>query len=50
MEHNNTGDINKCPFMGGIQKQTAGNGTSVRDFWPNELKLNILRLLPRLHR
>ena len=29
--------------MGGIQKQTAGNGTSVRDFWPNELKLNILR-------
>ena len=43
MEHNNTGDINKCPFMGGTQKQTAGNGTSVRDFWPNELKLNILR-------
>ena len=43
MDHNNTGDINKCPFMGGTQKQTAGNGTSVRDFWPNELKLNILR-------
>jgi catalase-peroxidase len=36
-------DISKCPFMGGTQKQTAGNGTSVRDFWPNELKLNILR-------
>ncbi|MDC1313093.1 catalase/peroxidase HPI, partial [Flavobacteriaceae bacterium] len=32
-----------CPFMGGTQKQTAGKGTSVRDFWPNELKLNILR-------
>ncbi|MDB3934422.1 catalase/peroxidase HPI, partial [Flavobacteriaceae bacterium] len=31
------------PFMGGTQKQTAGKGTSVRDFWPNELKLNILR-------
>ncbi len=29
--------------MGGTQKQTAGSGTSVRDFWPNELKLNILR-------
>ena len=29
--------------MGGNQKQTAGNGTSVRDWWPNELKLNILR-------
>ena len=41
MEKNN--DISKCPFMGGNQKQTAGNGTSVRDWWPNELKLNILR-------
>jgi catalase-peroxidase len=39
----NNSDINKCPFMGGTQKQTAGKGTSVRDFWPNELKLNILR-------
>jgi len=42
--NNNDGDIGKCPFMGGAQKQTAGNGNSVRDFWPNELKLNILRL------
>ena len=39
----NNSDINKCPFMGGTQKQTAGSGTSVRDWWPNELKLNILR-------
>ncbi|WP_299059724.1 catalase/peroxidase HPI [uncultured Polaribacter sp.] len=36
-------DINKCPFMGGTQKQTAGRGTSNRDWWPNELKLNVLR-------
>ena len=43
MEHNNTGDINKCPFMSGDQKKTAGAGTSNRDWWPNELKLNILR-------
>ncbi len=42
MDHNN-GDISKCPFMGGTQKQTAGNGTKNRDWWPNELKLNILR-------
>jgi catalase-peroxidase len=42
--NNNDGDIGKCPFMGGTQKKTAGNGNSVRDFWPNELKLNILRL------
>ncbi|MFB1038927.1 MAG: catalase-peroxidase, partial [Polaribacter sp.] len=41
--NNNDGNIDQCPFMGGTQKQTAGSGTSVRDFWPNELKLNILR-------
>jgi catalase-peroxidase len=33
----------KCPFMGGALKQTAGNGTGNRDWWPNQLKLNILR-------
>lgn len=36
-------DISKCPFMGGIQKESAGGGTSNRDWWPNQLKLNILR-------
>ena len=39
----NSGDISKCPFMGGSQKESAGAGTSNRDWWPNELKLNILR-------
>jgi catalase-peroxidase len=29
--------------MGGTQKNAAGNGTRNRDWWPNELKLNILR-------
>ena len=43
MDNHKDGDISQCPFMGGTQKQTAGKGTSVRDFWPNELKLNILR-------
>ena len=43
MEHNTTGDIDKCPFMSGDQKKSAGEGTSNRDWWPNELKLNILR-------
>ena len=33
----------KCPFHGGAIKQTAGNGASNRDWWPNQLKLNILR-------
>jgi catalase-peroxidase len=42
MEHH-SGDISKCPYFNGQQKQTAGRGTSNRDWWPNELKLNILR-------
>ena len=33
----------KCPFHGGELKQSAGSGTSNRDWWPNQLKLNILR-------
>ncbi|WP_036478227.1 catalase/peroxidase HPI [Myxosarcina sp. GI1] len=32
----------KCPFSGGSQKFTAGGGTSNRDWWPNQLNLNIL--------
>ncbi len=33
----------QCPFMSGVQKKPAGGGTNNRDWWPNELKLNILR-------
>lgn len=33
----------KCPFNSGVIKQSAGGGTSNRDWWPNELKLNVLR-------
>ena len=43
---NNTSPKNgesKCPFHGGSFKQSAGTGTSNRDWWPNLLKLNILR-------
>jgi catalase-peroxidase len=32
----------KCPFMGGVQKFTAGHGTSNLDWWPNQLNLKIL--------
>ena len=39
----NSGDAANCPFLSGTQKKTAGGGTSNRDWWPNELKLNILR-------
>ncbi len=33
----------KCPFSGGALKRSAGAGPSNRDWWPNQLKLNILR-------
>ena len=33
----------KCPFSNGTLKKVAGGGTSNRDWWPNQLKLNILR-------
>ena len=42
------GDMNtdtkaRCPFSGGSSKFSAGGGTSNRDWWPNMLRLNILR-------
>jgi catalase-peroxidase len=39
-------DVNKeskCPFTGKILNHGGGGGTSNRDWWPNQLKLNILR-------
>jgi catalase-peroxidase len=42
-EHNSSGDINRCPFMGGSTKQSAVGGTTNNDWWPTMLKLNILR-------
>jgi catalase-peroxidase len=33
----------KCPFSGAGSKQTAGSGTRNSDWWPNQLKLGILR-------
>lgn len=40
---NGGGDISKCPFHNGEMKHVAGGGTSNRDWWPNQLQLNILR-------
>ncbi|AYL96428.1 catalase/peroxidase HPI [Mucilaginibacter celer] len=41
---NESNDISKCPFHNGTLKQnTGGGGTRNRDWWPNQLKLNILR-------
>ena len=49
MDHNtskasyNVNGEAKCPFTGGDLKQSAGRGTRNRDWWPNQLPLNILR-------
>ena len=40
---NNGNGEGKCPFTGGTLKYSAGRGTSNRDWWPNQLNLNILR-------
>lgn len=37
-------DISKCPFHNGaIKTNVAGGGTQNRDWWPNQLKVNMLR-------
>ncbi|MBL7720180.1 MAG: catalase/peroxidase HPI [Flavipsychrobacter sp.] len=37
-------DISKCPFHNGSMKNNvAGGGTRNRDWWPNQLKLGVLR-------
>lgn len=33
----------KCPFSGASSKPSAGSGTRNSDWWPNQLKLNVLR-------
>lgn len=42
---NSSPDISKCPFHNGTAQKTntGGGGTKNRDWWPNQLKLNILR-------
>ena len=40
--HASSGSESKCPFSGAV-KQVAGRGTQNVDWWPNQLKLNILR-------
>ena len=45
MEHmsQNGAPAGKCPFAHGQVKQAAGGGMTNRDWWPNQLNLNILR-------
>jgi catalase-peroxidase len=40
----NVNDLAKCPFHNGTMKKgTAGSAPTNRDWWPNQLKLHILR-------
>ena len=43
MDKNNTNGEGKCPFSSGALKHTAGRGSQNQNWWPNQLKLNILR-------
>ncbi|WP_460541725.1 catalase/peroxidase HPI [Echinicola sediminis] len=46
MEHKHSSSSNgngKCPFMGAAPKDAAGGGSRNRDWWPNQLPVNILR-------
>jgi len=41
---NNSNDISKCPFHNGtMNNNVGGGGTRNQDWWPNQLKLGILR-------
>ena len=43
MENNTAQPSGKCPFSGATLQQSAGGGTRNQDWWPNQLRLNILR-------
>jgi len=40
---NQSNDISKCPFHNGSVDKVAATGTKNRDWWPKQLKVNILR-------
>ena len=42
-QSSSNGDISKCPFHSGEISKAAGGGTGNRDWWPNKLKLDLLR-------
>ncbi|AYN66134.1 catalase/peroxidase HPI [Euzebyella marina] len=39
----NESNAGQCPFLNGSLNQVAGGGTTNKDWWPNQLNLNILR-------
>jgi catalase-peroxidase len=43
MENQSQAPAGQCPFTGSQSRPAAGKGTRNRDWWPNQLQLNILR-------
>ncbi|SHK66099.1 catalase-peroxidase [Reichenbachiella agariperforans] len=41
--HSNSDGEGKCPFMHGTLAHGAGSGHKNQDWWPNQLKINLLR-------
>ncbi|OAV43995.1 catalase/peroxidase HPI [Lewinella sp. 4G2] len=39
----NMNDSSRCPFLGGQHNQAAGGGTTNTQWWPNALKVGVLR-------
>ena len=39
----NVNDSSRCPFLAGQHNQAAGGGTTNTDWWPNALKVSVLR-------
>ena len=42
-EINDDGAAAQCPYFGNTQHKVAGGGTTNGDWWPNSLRLNVLR-------
>jgi catalase-peroxidase len=38
----NNASAGKCPFHAGTPTQSAGGGTGNRDWWPNQLRVDLL--------
>ncbi len=43
LHSNGMNGAEKCPFLAGQMKQTPDSGTTIKDWWPNQLNLKILR-------
>ena len=42
MQSNDGNNVGKCPVMHGGMTKNSGIGTEIKDWWPNQLNLNIL--------